>query len=99
MAAEQMKMCGVSSSGALVPFPLAGRTSLVRRCATELETKHGEDAVRYWRRECRQLADQLLSIGCPEDEVSLQVREFQHEVQAEMVRRHDCGSASEAHNR
>ncbi len=88
MAAERMNMSSVSTAGRLVPFPLAGRTAFIRRCAAELENTHGDDAVQYWRNKCRALADQLLSLGCSEEQMRQQVAEFQHEVQAELMRRH-----------
>ncbi len=79
---------GLTSSAATVPFPIARRTGVVRRCATELETLHGEPALRYWRAECRRLAEELLALGCDEAEMRLQVLDFQDEVQAELRRRH-----------
>ncbi|MBD9374579.1 hypothetical protein IB238_18305 [Rhizobium sp. ARZ01] len=79
---------GPTSHGAPIPFPMARRTGIVRRCAAELEALHGEPAQRYWRSECRKLADELLALGCNEAEIRLQVLDFQDEVQAELRRRH-----------
>lgn len=73
-----------------VPFPMARRTGIVRRCAAELEALHGEPALRYWRAECRKLAEELLALGCDEAEMRLQVLDFQDEVQAELGRRHQA---------
>lgn len=79
---------GLTSRTRPVPFPMARRTGIVRRCAAELEALHGEAAQRYWRAECRKLADELLALGCAEAEMRLQVLDFQDEVQAELRRRH-----------
>lgn len=79
---------GLTSRTGPVPFPMARRTGIVRRCAAELEALHGEAAQRYWRAECRKLADELLALGCAEAEMRLQVLDFQDEVQAELRRRH-----------
>lgn len=90
MASERMNMSGVHAVSRVVPFPLAGRTAFIRRCAAELENIHGSDAVQYWRGKCRQLAEQLLSLGCSEDEMRAEVATFQDQVQAELMRRHAC---------
>jgi hypothetical protein len=72
---------------------MARRTGIVRRCAAELEALHGEPALRYWRAECRKLADELMALGCEEAEMRLQVLDFQDEVQCELRRRHEARSA------
>lgn len=74
--------------GAIIAFPLSGRTNLIRRCAAELEAVHGEAAVAYWRTACRSLADDLGALGCDEDDIHHQVMDFQTEVQLEMMRRY-----------
>ena len=78
-----------------IPFPIARRTKVVRRCAAELEALHGEPALAYWRGECRKLADELLSLGCDEAEMRVQVLDFQDEVQAELRRRQEARSLRE----
>ena len=98
MTDVKTELSSLVSSGQIVAFPLASRISTVRRCAAELESKHGPDAVLYWRTECRRLADQLLAVGCDEDEMRRQVSEFQNEVQAEMARRHWPEQSAEANN-
>ncbi|SOC37525.1 hypothetical protein SAMN05892877_104204 [Rhizobium subbaraonis] len=90
---------GLTSSAATVPFPVARRTGVVRRCAAELETLHGEPALHYWRAECRRLAEELLALGCDEVEMRLQVLDFQDEVQAELRRRHLANASREGAGR
>lgn len=85
---------GQATNGAAIPFPMARRRGIVRRCAAELEALHGEPALRYWRAECRKLAAELLALGCDEAEMRLQVLDFQDEVQAELRRRHLAEPAS-----
>lgn len=80
----------LASTRTAVPFPMARRRGIVRRCAAELEALHGEPALRYWRTECRKLADELAALGCDESEMRLQVLDFQDEVQAELQRRHQA---------
>jgi hypothetical protein len=84
-----------TTSTAPIPFPIARRTRVVRRCAAELEALHGEPALVYWRSECRKLAEELLSLGCDEAEMRLQVLDFQDEVQAELRRRQEARSLQE----
>ena len=72
----------------IIAFPLSGRTNLIRRCAVELEAVHGEAAVTYWRTACRNLADDLVTLGCDENDIHHQVMDFQTEVQLEMMRRY-----------
>ena len=84
---------GPTARGTPVPCPMARRTGIVRRCAADREALHGEPAQRYWRAECRKLADELLALGCDEAEMRLQVLDFQDEVQAELRRRHQAGAA------
>jgi hypothetical protein len=75
-------------AGGIIAFPLSARTSLIRRCAAELEAVHGEAAVAYWRSACRALADDLARVGSDEDDIHFQVMDFQTEVQLEMMRRY-----------
>ena len=80
----------------VVPFPLSGQASTIRRCARELENVHGEEALQYWKRECRALAERLSNLGIGEDAVRNQVLSFQTEVQVEMMRRYSDRLAAEA---
>ncbi|MBD8554341.1 hypothetical protein IFT84_07350 [Rhizobium sp. CFBP 8762] len=72
----------------IVPFPLKNRAATVRQSAEILDTTHGEAALVFWRAQCRSLADELLALGCSEDDMREQVFNFQNEVQAELMRRH-----------
>ncbi len=85
----------LTTGTAPIPFPIARRTKVVRRCAAELEALHGEPALVYWRGECRKLAEELLSLGCDEAAMRSQVLDFQDEVQAELRRRHEARSLRE----
>ena len=90
---EVSSQMGVSQ---VVAFPVTNRRAHIRRCAEILDGKHGAEANAYWRQECRQLANELLSIGCPEDDMRRQVMDFQNAVQMELMRRHQemaCSSA------
>jgi hypothetical protein len=80
----------------VVPFPLSGQASTIRRCARELEDVHGDEALRYWKTECRALAERLRNLGCSEDAIRSQVMAFQTEVQVEMMRRYSDRLAAEA---
>ncbi|OBZ94742.1 hypothetical protein ADU59_16125 [Pararhizobium polonicum] len=80
----------------IVPFPLSGQVSTVRRCASELENIHGEQALLYWKTECRALAENLRKLGCTEEAIRTQVMAFQTEVQVEMMRRYSDRLAAEA---
>lgn len=80
----------------ILPFPLAGQVSAVRRCAAELETIHGEDALLYWKTECRSLAARLKKLGVADEAISRQVMAFQTEVQVEMMRRYSDRLAADA---
>jgi len=96
MSAALMEVRFSDSEERVVPFPLAGQVSLVRRCASELENIHGEAALQYWKTECRALAARLKKFGCAEDAISQQVMAFQTEVQVEMMRRYSDRLAAEA---
>jgi phenylacetate-coenzyme A ligase PaaK-like adenylate-forming protein len=82
----------------VVPFPLSGQASTIRRCARELENVHGDEALQYWKTECRILAEGLKKLGCSEDAIRMQVMAFQTEVQVEMMRRYSDRLAAEAHS-
>jgi hypothetical protein len=88
MASKLSELLNVISNGNIVVFPVSGRAGDIERCARELDDRHGNDAVDYWKMECRKLATQLTAIGLSETDVRRQVMLFQDEVQAELVRRH-----------
>ena len=88
MAVDRSDEAAVFGGRDVVPFPMARRLSTIRICAAELEDLHGDDAVQFWRRECRALADELLALGCSDEEMREQVMAFQAEVQAELWQRH-----------
>lgn len=88
MAVDRSDEATVFGGRDVVPFPMARRLSTIRICAAELEDLHGDDAVKFWRRECRKLADELLALGCTEEEMRAEVMAFQAEVQAELWQRH-----------
>jgi hypothetical protein len=96
MSAALMDVRFSDTEERVVPFPLAGQVSLVRRCASELENIHGEAALQYWRTECRALAARLKTLGCADDAISQQVMAFQTEVHVEMMRRYSDRLAAEA---
>ncbi|RVK26508.1 hypothetical protein CN156_21425 [Sinorhizobium meliloti] len=74
--------------GEVVAFPLASRASDVDRCARELDRIHGAAAVRYWKSECRKLAEQLSALGLREDEIRNEILAFQAEVQTAIAGRY-----------
>jgi len=75
-----------ASSAQVVAFPLNRRATTIRECAATLDTLHGRDAIVFWQGRCRQLAAELMALGCSEEDVTLEVLEFQDEVQAELAR-------------
>ena len=88
MAGNQSVKATESDVSTIVPFPVARRLTAIRTAAAELEDLHGAEALQFWRRRCRALADELFACGCSEDEVRRQVMDFQGEVQAELQHRH-----------
>ncbi|MDX3926000.1 MAG: DUF6074 family protein [Shinella sp.] len=76
------------SQGRTIPFPLAWRKDLVRECAEGLENLHGEEALLFWRARCRELADELISQRCGEEDARREILAFQEAVQRELVCRH-----------
>jgi hypothetical protein len=96
MSAALMDVRFSETEDRVVPFPLSGQASTIRRCARELENVHGDEALQYWKTECRALAERLSSLGCSEEAVRHQVLSFQTEVQVEMMRRYSDRLAAEA---
>jgi len=96
MSAALMDVRFSETEERVVPFPLSGQVSTIRRCASELESIHGDEALHYWKTECRALADNLRRRGCTDEQVSAQVMAFQTEVQVEMMRRYSDRLAAEA---
>lgn len=66
-------------------FPLASRRDLVRRSAQALDRLNGRAAEQFWISTCRALGQELLAIGCPEDEMRADVMDFQAAVQMELM--------------
>ncbi|MBW9114200.1 hypothetical protein JNB88_11160 [Rhizobium cauense] len=96
MPVQSNKTLQAMTTSEIVLFPVASRAGDIERCAAELDRRHGEDAVSFWKTECRRLANELTSLGCSEDEVRNQVMTFQAEVQAELVRRHQVRAIAES---
>lgn len=88
MAAIESDEMERSGDNRVITFPLAGRGGLIRRCAIALDSKHGEEAVTYWRGECQALGAELLALGCCEADMRQQIMAFQAEVQAELMYLH-----------
>ncbi|MCR6498084.1 DUF6074 family protein [Shinella sp. CPCC 101442] len=75
-------------TGPVVPFPAERRTAKIRHCAGELDGLQGEDARLYWRKVCRELADEMRKLGSSDDSARAAVFAFQDEVQQELFRMH-----------
>lgn len=69
-------------------FPLAWRQDLVKRSAIALDNHHGNAAIAFWRNTCRDLGAELIARGCPEEEMRLQILDFQAAVQVELLEMH-----------
>lgn len=67
-----------------IAFPVSHRTADVRKAAEVLNETHGEAAAVYWKSLVRSIADSLLAMGIPDDEVRREILEFQDCVQAEL---------------
>lgn len=74
-------------------FPLANRRDLVRRSAVELDRRNGHAAVEFWKTTCRALGNELLALGCPEDEMRAEIMDFQAAVQMELMWLHRAEEA------
>jgi len=71
-------------TNSLIAFPVASRQWQVRQAAETLSQTHGEAAAVYWKELIRSIADPLIAIGIPDEQVRRQVFEFQDSVQAEL---------------
>ena len=91
-AVAQMRPRSVATE-TIVPFPAERRTAHIRQCAGELDALQGEDARLYWRKVCRELADELRKLGSSEDIARAAVFAFQDEVQQELFRMHHAEEA------
>lgn len=69
-------------------FPLACRRDLVRRSAEQLDGFNGQAAADFWRATCRRLGAELVAQGCPDEEMRIQIMDFQAAVQAELLSLH-----------
>lgn len=85
---SQVRVFRMSVNGSLSFFPLHMRRDLVRNAAHDLDRHHGEEAVRFWKATCRALGADLVARGCPEDEMRMQIMDFQVAVQMELMELH-----------
>ncbi|KQV20327.1 hypothetical protein ASC97_09905 [Rhizobium sp. Root1203] len=96
MSVQTRKNLQAMTTSEIILFPVASRAGNIDRCAAELERCHGEDAVRFWKTECRRLADELASFGFSQDDVREQVMIFQAEVQQALVERSQARAISQS---
>lgn len=71
----------------VILFPLVKRLGKVRHTAQLLSTKHGEDAVLYWKQVMAANRKHLARVGLDEQAIEAELRSFHDAVQSEMVRR------------
>jgi hypothetical protein len=67
-------------------FPLTKRVGKVRHTASRLASKHGDDALLYWKQVVASNRKHLARIGLSEAEIDTELRSFFDAVQSEMVR-------------
>lgn len=96
MSAKTTKTLKAMTTSEIVLFPVASRAGDIDRCAAELERLHGEDAVLFWKTECRRLANELSALGFSEDDVREQVLVFQAEVQNDLMKRYQARAIAES---
>ena len=93
-ASAQMRRRSITNeTGPVVPFPAERRTAQIRHCAGELDGLQGDAARLYWRKVCRELADEMRKLGSSEDGARAAVFAFQDEVQQELLRMHHAEEA------
>lgn len=68
----------------IIAFPLDRRRKLVSDLASVLNSRHGDDATRFWRDTAKTLLSQLLSAGVANEDAQDQVRSLLYAVVAEM---------------
>ncbi|WP_306928331.1 MULTISPECIES: DUF6074 family protein [Agrobacterium] len=68
----------------VIAFPVKNRVRDIQRCVDMLETLHGDQANRFWRDECRALAQHLTELGYDETAMRHEVMEFQNAVQTQL---------------
>jgi len=73
-----------SNNARTIAFPVSHRTADIRKAAEVLNDTHGEAAAIYWKSLVRSLADSLLAMGIPDEEVRREILVFQDCVQAEL---------------
>ncbi len=98
MSVQSNKALKTMTSSGIVLFPVASRGGDIERCAAELDSRHGEEAVRFWKTECRKLADELTGLGLSEADVRHQVMTFQAEVQTALVHRSQSRAIADSRN-
>lgn len=70
----------------VILFPLVNRVGKVRHTAQLLSSKHGEDAVLYWKQVVAANRKHLARIGLDEAGIEAELRSFHEAVHSEMVR-------------
>lgn len=70
----------------VILFPLINRVGKVRRTAQLLSSKHGEDAVLYWKQVMAANRRHLTRVGLDEQAINTELRSFHDAVQSEMIR-------------
>ena len=89
MARELSALLSLVHESEIIVFPsMIGRAN-IERCARELDLLHGGEAVKFWKTECRKVADAFIATGMSEDDVRSRVMRFQADVQTELVVRHE----------
>ncbi|WP_332304685.1 DUF6074 family protein [Rhizobium sp. GR12] len=76
----------------VIAFPLNNRVGKVRKTASILSKKHGEDADLYWKQIVAGNRKHLLRIGLSEAAIDAELLSFHQAVHAEMVRQAYRGS-------
>ncbi|NVP55982.1 DUF6074 family protein [Mycoplana rhizolycopersici] len=75
----------------VILFPLVKRVGKVRHTAQLLSSKHGEDAILYWKQVMAANRKHLTRIGLDQDDIEAELGSFHEAVHSEMVRLAYCG--------
>lgn len=84
MIAEENVVTFHTSTASLTIFPAASRSRDIRTAAETLYRTHGEAAALYWKSLVRSIADPLIAMGIPDEDVRREIFAFQASVQAEL---------------
>jgi hypothetical protein len=68
----------------IIAFPAARRRSRILDAVRLLNETHGQAANEAWKLLMRKMAEELVAMGCSNDEMRQQALEFQAAVQLEM---------------